>query len=76
MLTWAGLFVPQKTPRDIVSRLHETMIGILKEPDVAKRLAELGYVPGGQPQAAFASQVRDEKDRWAVLIGKAGVKLN
>jgi len=41
----------------------------------AARLADLGYIPGGMPQQRFAQQVRDEKDRWAVLIRKAGVKL-
>lgn len=76
MLTWAGLFVPAKTPPAIVARLHADVARIVREPDVAAKLADLGYVAGGMPQARFAQQVRDEKDRWAVLIKKAGVKLD
>jgi tripartite-type tricarboxylate transporter receptor subunit TctC len=76
MLTWAGLFVPQKTPRDVVARLHTEVARIVRLPDVAAKLADLGYVAGGQPQADFARQVRDESERWAVLIRKAGVKLD
>lgn len=75
MMTWAGLFVPQKTPREIVARLHSEVARIVREPDVAAKLADLGYIPGGMPQERFAQQVRDEKDRWGVLIKKAGVKL-
>ncbi|MGV3569647.1 MAG: Bug family tripartite tricarboxylate transporter substrate binding protein [Ramlibacter sp.] len=75
MMTWAGLFVPQKTPREIVARLHSEVARIVREPDVAAKLADLGYIPGGMPQERFAQQVRDEKDRWGVLIRKAGVKL-
>jgi tripartite-type tricarboxylate transporter receptor subunit TctC len=74
MLTWAGLFVPAKTPPDIVARLHAEVGRIVRQPDVAAKLADLGYVPGGLSQPAFARQVSDEKDRWAVLIRKAGIK--
>jgi tripartite-type tricarboxylate transporter receptor subunit TctC len=76
MLTWAGLFVPQKTPPAIVARLHAEVARLVREPDVAAKLADLGYIPGGMPQPRFAQQVRDEKDRWGVLIKKAGVKLD
>lgn len=76
MMTWAGLFVPQKTPREIVARLHSEVSRIVRQPDVAAKLADLGYIPGGLSQTAFAKQVRDEEDRWGVLIRKAGVKLD
>ncbi|RZI64906.1 MAG: tripartite tricarboxylate transporter substrate binding protein [Variovorax sp.] len=75
MLTWAGLFVPTKTPPAIVARLHDEVARIVKEPDVAAKLADLGYIPGGMPQVKFAQQVKEEKDRWGVLIKKAGVKI-
>ncbi|HSW17550.1 MAG TPA: tripartite tricarboxylate transporter substrate binding protein, partial [Ramlibacter sp.] len=74
MLTWAGLFVPTKTPADVVTRLHTEIAKIVKQPDVAAKLADLGYIPGVLSQPAFARQVSDEKDRWAVLIKKAGIK--
>jgi tripartite-type tricarboxylate transporter receptor subunit TctC len=74
MMTWAGLFVPQKTPPEIVARLHAEVARIVRQPDVVARLADMGYVPGNLSQPAFAQQVRDEKDRWGELIRQAGVK--
>lgn len=76
MPVWAGLFVPSKTPADIVARLHGEVARVLQQPDIAARLADLGYTPGGQPQARFAQQVKDEKDRWGELIRQAGVRLD
>lgn len=76
MMTWAGLFVPTKTPPEIVARLHAEIGAIVRQPDVQARLADMGYIPGSLTQPAFAQQVRDEKDRWSVLIRQAGVKLD
>ena len=75
MMTWAGLFVPQKTPSEIVARLHGEVARIVRQPDVAARLADLGYVGSSVSQERFAQQVKDEKERWAVLIRKAGARL-
>ena len=74
--TWAGLFVPSRTPKDIVARLHAETVKVMQQPDVVARFADLGYLPGGQSQAKFAQQVRDEKERWGELIRKAGVRLD
>jgi tripartite-type tricarboxylate transporter receptor subunit TctC len=73
--TWAGLFVPAKTPPEVVARIHAEVTKVIRQTEVVARFTELGYVPGGQPQDRFAQQVRDEKERWAVLIRKAGVKV-
>lgn len=75
MPTWAGLFVPSKTPKEVVAKLHAELVKIMQAPDVVARFAELGYLPGGQPQERFAAQVRDEKERWTTLIRKAGVRI-
>lgn len=74
--TWAGLFVPSKTPKEIVAKLHAELVKIMRTPEVVARFAELGYLPGGQPQEKFAAQVRDEKERWTTLIRKANVRID
>lgn len=76
MLTWAGLFVPQRTPAPIVQKLSDEVARIVRQKDVATRLADLGYVPGTLSRAAFAKVVRDDKERWSTLIKRAGVRLD
>lgn len=73
---WGALFVPSKTPADVLARLETETRKILAQPDLVAKWRELGYETGGQPQAQFAAQLRSESVRWGNLIKKAGVKLD
>ncbi|MDO8772323.1 MAG: tripartite tricarboxylate transporter substrate binding protein [Burkholderiaceae bacterium] len=73
---WGALFVPSKTPREIVARLETETRKILAQPDVVAKWRELGYEVGGMPQAQFAAQLRSDSARWGALIKKTGVKLD
>ncbi len=73
--TWAGLFVPSRTPREVVQRLEAEVRKIVVQPDYLAKIRELGYEPGGVSQARFTAQVRNEHARWGELIKKTGVKL-
>lgn len=44
---WVGLLVPAGTPKEIIDRLATQSQQILREPEIANRLGELGYVPRG-----------------------------
>lgn len=57
---WYGLAVPAKTPPDIVLALNKAAVGAAKQPAVAKRLADLGYVVIGDTPDAFAAHIRSE----------------
>ena len=73
---WGAMFLPSKTPPDIVQRL-ETEIGkVLQQPDVIAKFKDMGFEIGGTPQAQFATQVAGDHDRWTRLIKKAGVTLD
>jgi antitoxin MazE len=45
--SWQAMFAPARTPREIVLRLHAEVAKILKHPDLASRLADLGADPSG-----------------------------
>lgn len=73
---WGAMFLPSKTPAEIVQRL-ETEIGkVLQQPDVIAKFKDMGFEIGGTPQAQFATQVVGDHDRWTRLIKKAGVTLD
>ena len=73
---WGGLFLPGKTPPAVAKRLESEVQKIVLQPDFQAKVRELGYVPGGKPQAQFAAQVRADQVRWGQMIRKAGVKLD
>jgi tripartite-type tricarboxylate transporter receptor subunit TctC len=71
---WVGMFVPAKTPRDVVSRLYQETTRALHSPDVADKLARLGAEPMDQTPEQFNAYLRDEIAANAVLVKAAGIK--
>jgi tripartite-type tricarboxylate transporter receptor subunit TctC len=73
---WFGLMAPAGTPAAIVERLHRDTVKVLAQPDVRRKMNDLGLdVIGGTP-AEFAAAIERETPRWARVIRQAGIKAN
>jgi tripartite-type tricarboxylate transporter receptor subunit TctC len=72
--TWFGLFVPTKTPGEIVGRLHRETLKALQEPKVKERLATLGVDPMITTPAEFDALVQKEISLNAALVKAVGLK--
>lgn len=75
-VNWYGVFVPAGTAREIVMRLHEDIVRVLKQPSVMERFASEGGVPVGNTPEQFAAIVRAEIPMWAKVIRTSGVKID
>ena len=73
---WNGLFVPAKTPRDIVERLHQEAQKAATAPAVREKLAQQGIDPMPITAAAFDALIRKEIDESIALVKAAGIKVN
>jgi len=73
---WGALFLPSKTPTEVVNRLHAEVVKALAQPDVITKFKGFGFEIGGTPQAQFATTFRGDYDRWVSLIRKVGVRLD
>jgi tripartite-type tricarboxylate transporter receptor subunit TctC len=71
---WFGLFVPAKTPSDIVGRLNRETLKALQAPKVRDALATLGVDPMVMSPAEFGAYVESEIVLNAGLAQKAGLK--
>jgi tripartite-type tricarboxylate transporter receptor subunit TctC len=71
---WFGLFVPAKTPSDIVGRLNRETLNALQAPKVRDALATLGVDPMVMSPAEFGAYVESEIVLNAGLAQKAGLK--
>lgn len=72
---WFGLMAPAGTPPAIVEKLHRETAKVLSQPDVKRKLNELGLdVIGGTP-AELAATIEREIPQWAKVIKGAGIKL-
>lgn len=73
---WNGLFVPARTPDELVNKLQGALADTLKEDEVRKRFTELGATPIGSTPAQFADYLRQENARWAEVIRKGRIQLD
>ena len=73
---WIGIFMPAKTPRDIVEKLHREAVNTMQLPNVKARLETLGMDPMPLTPAEFDAHVRAEIGTTGVLAKAAGLKPN
>jgi len=73
---WVGMFLPSKTPADVVARLHGETVKVLRSDTVRERLEKLGAEVVAMPQPEFAALVNREIGSSAELIKKVGMKID
>jgi tripartite-type tricarboxylate transporter receptor subunit TctC len=73
---WIGMFVPSKTPPDVVAKLHQETAKALQTPSVRDKLATMGGEPMTMTAPEFDAFIRDEIAMNAALVKAAGIKAN
>lgn len=71
---WNGIFVPSGTQPDILTKISAGFAEALKDPDVTKRLADLGIEPVGSSPKEFEEHFRAEVEKWATVIERTGIR--
>lgn len=74
--SWQGVLAPAGTPPAIVSKINETIVSIIKIPDVHQRLIDGGYIPVGSTAAEFGAFIKSEITKWAKVVKAAGATLD
>ncbi len=73
-MTWQGMVAPPGTPTPIVGKWAAAINDVIKLPDIAIRLREMGFFPmGGGPQE-MAQFMKEERERWAEVIRVSGAR--
>ena len=74
--TWFGMVTTAKTPVATVDILNAALNRALAQPEIRQRLEHLGLeVAGGTPEH-LEQHVRTEAAKWAMVIKRAGVKID
>lgn len=71
-VSWFAVFAPPGTPKPIVDKLQTEISRILKLPDVAKRLSDIGLDPVGSTAEELAAYQRSEIIKWAKVVKDSG----
>jgi tripartite-type tricarboxylate transporter receptor subunit TctC len=74
---WVGMFVPSKTPRDIVEKLYQETRKAAELPELRAQMAAIGGEPmEAMTPAEFDDYVRKEIARNAAIAKAAGITPN
>src|SRR6185503_914718 len=74
LTNWFGLLAPAATPWNVVSEIRADVIGVLKDADIRKKIAEMGADVVGNSGDEFAAAMRAESAQWAEIIKAANIK--
>lgn len=72
---WGALFAPAGTPRPIIDKLAAEMARIVKLPDVAPKLLELGFEPAGWGPEKLSGFLAEQLALTQKLVSAGRVKL-
>jgi tripartite-type tricarboxylate transporter receptor subunit TctC len=70
--SWLGVFVPAKTPPEVVKALSTAIADAANSPAMTESLARIGNVPAFQPPEEFAAVVKADIARWAPVVKASG----
>jgi tripartite-type tricarboxylate transporter receptor subunit TctC len=70
--SWLGVFVPAKTPGEVVNSLAAAIADAVKSPQMVESLAKVGNVPAFQTPAEFAAVLKADIARWAPVVKASG----
>jgi len=74
--SWHGLFVPARTPPEIVRKISVDTIAALADPVVKSKLEQAGYMVVGSSPDELQTLLKSEIDKWSAVIKRIGIKIN
>ena len=73
LTNWFGLLAPAATPKETVLKIHADVIRVLRDPEVKKRITDLGADVVGNSPEEFGAAMRAESAQWAEIIKAANI---
>jgi tripartite-type tricarboxylate transporter receptor subunit TctC len=73
---WFAFFVPARTPRAIVEKIHIDTVTALSDPAVKSKLENIGMVAVGSSPQELAMLLEAEMRKWRPVIKEANIALD
>ncbi|MBK8063311.1 MAG: tripartite tricarboxylate transporter substrate binding protein [Betaproteobacteria bacterium] len=71
--TWYGVTAAGGTPADVVAKINAELVRIMKQPEIAQKLADMGLVPVGSSPEQFGAFIRAQRELAGKLVKQAGL---
>jgi tripartite-type tricarboxylate transporter receptor subunit TctC len=73
---WFAFFVPARTSRAIVEKIHNDTVTALSDPTVKAKLENVGMMAVGSTPEELAALLKTETEKWSVVIKGANIALD
>lgn len=73
MTNWYGVLVPAGTPADVRQKLEAALAAVVRQPEVAAKLAEAGF-SNPRDHAGFKARLDADFDRWLPWLKEANIR--
>jgi len=74
--SWYALFMPAKTPADIIAKVNAATVTALSDPVVRAKFDSLGVVVESSTPHVLGALLRSEIDKWGPVIKDAGISAS
>ena len=71
--SWNAIFAPKGTPPDAIKTLNAALREVLDLPELKKRALELGIEAKASTPEEILARLKDDIDKWAQVIDRAGI---
>ncbi len=71
-----GIFAPAKTPAAMVQKINAAVAAAVQKPEVARRLAELGYSTLPISATEFATKLKANRTAWGPIVKSTGFTID
>jgi len=73
---WLGVFLPAATPKEILTRLNAEIVKALADPAIRANYLQAALEPVGNTPEQFAKVVRDDYERYGLLVRDLKIKID
>ena len=73
--SWFGLWSVAGTPQPILDKLHASLTKVLKDPAVAKKIADQGGEVVIETPAQFDAFIKSEAAKWGKVVKESGAEV-
>ena len=73
---WFGIFAPKGLDPAIAAKMNAALKIAIEDPEVAKKLVELGNTPRYETLAQFKETVKRDRAKWAEVVKAAGATVD
>ena len=73
---WVGIVMPTGTPKPIIDKMYSEVARLMKQPDVAEKVAQQGFDTAVSSPVEFAQRIKVETARFAKAVKESGARVD